>query len=407
MPASFDFLSLRLQIDMPQPDGYDWFELCVEPAESRWGWRFARPMIHETLHFWQLLASPYLGTLVRAELGRLEEFERTLTIPPESACSTQLRARDAETGFSAEQLLESWARYWEIQIQTPVRLLEQEGIGEDDVHPSLWHFLDPESPHYAWPWVGVEVAMTRGANCDVYGAPFRWMLQRVYDATGFKPVDPDWFSPNSANPCYLCCVAYPGLMYHSFRAKDPVLFFKQAVDKICGGSSILLRYGRFAGARYVQLDWFECWERLTETLEIPPDEQSEVPSHWGAFVPSARCLADLQDAIFEPLHDDPVHRGPALDDARAALDRHGLPVALAYMGYRPFRTMLGVAAAPPVLQFKDDLWVQPSYRATPEEKELLDEAIIRSLGISQRHAKFKRAQKAFDLGLPLDTFESA
>ena len=410
MTTSFDFLCLRLNVAAPEPEDYDWGRLWIDPATVEWDWNFHRPLVHETFHFWQLLCSPYMARMVSAERKRLEQFESSGRVPEASQFHRSFIACDLDLGFSAEHLLESWARFWEIQVQTPLYLLEQEGVGRDDIHESMWKVADPESPFFRmYYWSSVEVAMTRGSNCALYGKPFRWMHERICQAAGIAPHGAYDFSPNKFGPSYLACVAYPSLLYASFQGDDPVTHFKEAVQRICESRSLIAKFCSLSlNSQCVEFEWFHHWESINSVVGAAPPIPMPDAEIWMPFVAPEQDFLDIGEKIFAMIEAQPPLWDPSIPEALDMLRRHGSPVAFAHMGHRAFRLILATLSAPPLMFFAGgEGLVQPSYRGSGKDTDLLDQCILAAFDMIDRSARFRRAQKAKELGLPEGAFETA
>lgn len=86
----------------------------------------SRVIFHETVHFWQYLASGYLVRLVEEDWNRLIAFEQT----GKSTWNTPRRHHyicpHPKHGFSPRDLVEAYARYWDIHTIGPPELIELE-----------------------------------------------------------------------------------------------------------------------------------------------------------------------------------------------------------------------------------------------------------------------------------------
>lgn len=382
--------------------------MWIDPASIEWDWTFHRPLFHETLHFWQLLCSPYLARMIAAERAQLEIFEATNTVRQSTIYREQFTRVDEEVGFSAEHLLESWARFWEIQVQTPARLLEQENFKRHKLSDAMWKISDPNGPFFKkWYWSSLEVAMTQGSNCQLYGRPFRWMHSQVCAAARITPNALDEFNPRGFMPAYLVCSAYPSLLYASFRTDDPVSHFKTAVQRICDDAFLIGRFCSDLHAHFYELEWYNHWESFNEVVGTTSPLPMASGQLWSPFVASEKEFLDVGAKIFEMLDPD-TFGDPSVDAAHIKLVEHGPSVAFAHMGHRPFGLLLATLSAPPLMFFRgEDGLVQHSYRASEADQERLDECTVEAYHLKVRLDRFKRARKAKELGLPIDAFEGA
>lgn len=286
--------------------------MWIDPASIEWDWTFHRPLLHETLHFWQLLCSPYLARMIAAERAQLEIFEATNTVRQSTIYREQFTRVDEEVGFSAEHLLESWARFWEIQVQTPARLLEQENFKRHKLLDAMWKISDPNGPFFKkWYWSSLEVAMTQGSNCQLYGRPFRWMHSQVCAAARITPNALDEFNPRGFMPAYLVCSAYPSLLYASFRTDDPVSHFKTAVQRICDDAFLIGRFCSDLHAHFYELEWYNHWESFNEVVGTTSPLPMASGQLWSPFVASEKEFLDVGAKIFEMLDPDTLAIHPS------------------------------------------------------------------------------------------------
>jgi hypothetical protein len=401
MARSFDFLTLHLHLDDAQPPEFDPMAFFAAPEIPTWEWTFSRSLIHETLHFWQFLGSRYLLRLADADWRRIEHFEEKRAILPPDPSVVGLHEVDAEVGFSAYNLLEGWARLWEIQIQPSAELLRQEGIDITSLDRNVVTLLNESE--YKYPWHGVELAMMRGANNAVYGTPFRWMVEQVTAACRFKRIGPDIFTPNRTAPSYLCCVAFPTIVYGAFQRLDPVAAFKSAVRALCVEAIHLATALEFS-AMYVELDWFQYYETFLDLVpgDEAPDEGPE--RFYRALIPPDDALAAMVRFSIEWMYEADLYE-PSVDEACDVLERFHRPVVFAFMGFRPFRVALSLAAPPPIVYFRDEGIVLSGHRTSAEQTKQMREAIHQAARSAERVRRFRAAEKAAELNLPLDAFD--
>lgn len=86
----------------------------------------SRELFHETVHFWQYLASGYLTRIVEDDWNRLVHFEQTGEASRESTHRAHFIQPDAKHGFSPLDLVEAFARYWDVHVIGPPELIELE-----------------------------------------------------------------------------------------------------------------------------------------------------------------------------------------------------------------------------------------------------------------------------------------
>jgi hypothetical protein len=83
-----------------------------------------RVYAHEFLHFWQLLSHGFFANMALSEWSDLIQFENTHVVGKPSKIYSEFYRVDVETGYSAYDIVECLARYWDIHILGPEKLRE-------------------------------------------------------------------------------------------------------------------------------------------------------------------------------------------------------------------------------------------------------------------------------------------
>ncbi|MDJ0969157.1 MAG: hypothetical protein QNJ06_04595 [Kiloniellales bacterium] len=128
--------------------------------------RQSRVLFHETVHFWQYLNSGYLMRLVEEDWSRLTHFENTGEFLSAAPCRRHYMTPDETHGMSPRDLVEVFARFWDVQVIGPPELIAMdieegktgEGIAERyremERRGSLRH-----PAHGGYSWESFELAM--------------------------------------------------------------------------------------------------------------------------------------------------------------------------------------------------------------------------------------------------------
>jgi hypothetical protein len=147
-----------------------------------------RVYLHELLHFWQTLSQGYITRQALLEWQRLQRFEETGDVSPHSELDGHLHRffhKHPLWGFSAWNLSEALARFWDIQLMNPRVLLENRGRAQD-VPPhnpgfrDIFQQLEDAAP--GWSQVTSENFDYLMQLEDWYAAPYRAVLQKVGSA---------------------------------------------------------------------------------------------------------------------------------------------------------------------------------------------------------------------------------
>ena len=128
MAQAFHYLTGVVQVAVRCPRtlrDQDLGNFYHDPNNAEWGGSLCRVLYHESVHFWQVLASGYLGNLIASEWSRVDHFEKTGEIRPQSDAARAHTERDSFP-FSAYELVECWARYWDVHTRSPARIVDEE-----------------------------------------------------------------------------------------------------------------------------------------------------------------------------------------------------------------------------------------------------------------------------------------
>lgn len=94
----------------------------LDPAHHDPG--LSRVLIHEAVHYWQQLSQMNLLAVAAEDWARLRVFRSTGSVPPPGPLRGAFRTPHAAVGFSAHDLAESAARYWDLLNVGPHNLVE-------------------------------------------------------------------------------------------------------------------------------------------------------------------------------------------------------------------------------------------------------------------------------------------
>ena len=135
-----------------------------------------RAFFHETVHFWQSLSQSFLVRLADEEWQRLLTYERTGTVPAPGDVRRVFETRDSGVSWSARDLHECLARYWDVIAAGPNRVLGEEwDAGRADALPDVRELYrrqrsEAELPKGAWDKADLVSALVMAAG--EYALPF-------------------------------------------------------------------------------------------------------------------------------------------------------------------------------------------------------------------------------------------
>ncbi len=432
--SSFDFLSARIIIDSDCPwnvtDGPEsLIRFFEDPNGMRAGSistpRASRILCHETLHFWQILASDYLANLVILEWSRVKLFESTGVMLPRDAKWNEFLMLRNECGFSAFQLMESWARFWDVHMRGPHHIIDEEEISinflpegrrTELTKPCMAKYLGKDVTAYTIEHFSL--VMTNGIDCAIYGAPYRWLLGLI-DRTLRKLQYP----ASAAHT--LACTLFPFMVHTAFGYSDPISFFCKLAYKATNPFLLanVSKMGAQNSGNNIGLSWltmFDSFERATLVAEVQKELQfSGYQNGFRRFKDNIECSP--------PTYSMYLGRIPQFLDRRyylAFLTREiqdpyirkltHLPidftpdVIFCHPGLPDYRLMLAEYFSPPVIQFANARtygYMQEKVVGSIEVS--VDASFERTVDESvSRVQRFRRAETAAELGLPLNSFES-
>lgn len=83
----------------------------------------SRALVHESIHYWQQLSHGYLLRLAAEDWERMLEWEQRGGRAAVGPCRAHYYEPEGRHGFSAYQLSESFARFWEVLRAGPAKVL--------------------------------------------------------------------------------------------------------------------------------------------------------------------------------------------------------------------------------------------------------------------------------------------
>lgn len=86
----------------------------------------SRIIFHETVHYWQQLGQGFLAKMTEENYLRLQRFEQTGETTDAGPYRVEFVRRHDVCGYSAHDLQESLARFWDVHVIGPHRLIEMD-----------------------------------------------------------------------------------------------------------------------------------------------------------------------------------------------------------------------------------------------------------------------------------------
>jgi hypothetical protein len=122
MPNIFRSVPMIVELDWPykEPDP----RVLQEPAN--YCPQTSRIILHETLHYWQQLGQGFLTKMAECDLQRLSRFEKERQVEEHNPFRLEFVRECESVGFSARDLYEGLARYWDVHVVGPDIVLKME-----------------------------------------------------------------------------------------------------------------------------------------------------------------------------------------------------------------------------------------------------------------------------------------
>lgn len=416
----FDWLSGVAAIDLPCPpamlarNGLSRF--FNEPNAEDWGSEAPRILMHECLHVWQLVGSRWLLAMVAEEWGRLQDWQPGA--PPSSPGPLRQAYGRPDHGqlFSVRDLVECLARFWDVHIRGPQRLLDEEGDDLGGLRAMIAARRDQEG-HGGYASLEFDALMIEGRQHAAYAAPYRWLLDRAKQAPAVAnlPLPIDQAASWTAN------LLLPVAGFVALNAATPIATFVAAVDRLLQPDAVgMAATRRHPLYKAINLDWLIVWpvllpgvvralRRSGHAIEIDTAHLNDpgIASHpiWchlrQRFDSLRRGLAMLL------AHQGDEEEGPMQVVFQFERQVYGQDpwAVLALPGQPNCRALLGSVFSPPLLQFVDTSLsaseTAPWFAAWP-----LDDAQLRAAvaTVDERAVMLRQAMAAARYGLPPNAF---
>ena len=411
---TFEYLTGIARVPAAAPEqwrdeGLDAF--YAHPNHPDWGPTLARVLYHESIHFWQFLASAYIANLVAEEWHRLEEFERTGEVEAQSeGVSDYTRG----SPFSPHELVECWARYWDVHTRSPATIIAEDPQLERSDLLEI-RFPDSATPDYTS--VAFDQVMQEGRDCELYAAPYRWMLDEAGGSS------------------YLVALTFPLICHQAFGSPQPVLVFCRAFERAIQEGPV--KDGILAHkSGNINFDWLNNWSFVLGEAIRPVLSEESLPSFTSGFDVISRSTLLAGHPVFRDyLEWASILRGhtkflkavapggPALDPVGGLKEHEAFAIrdlasrdssaVFGLPGQPDYRLLLGRDMPLPRVQF-DNFACDARQPGTLKLKQMVglregDEAehAARIDELEERVRRFRRAERAVSLGLSADAFVEA
>src|SRR5215213_11572445 len=130
--ATFLPVALTIDVEVGDPEAAA-RALSVIGSEDIYS---SRVVFHETVHYWQQLSQGFLLRRAEEDWQRLIDYERAGQVGRDDSVSREFYREEPTLGFSAHDLQECLARFWEVVALSPNRIMRDDWISDrSSFHP--------------------------------------------------------------------------------------------------------------------------------------------------------------------------------------------------------------------------------------------------------------------------------
>lgn len=396
----------------------------VSPNDPDFGTVVPRVLMHECLHAFQLAGSRWLQRMVAEEWERVLAMERTGNAPPLGPLRRQFARPASDMPFSVRDLVECLARFWDMHVRGPDRVLEEEAFPDPHGYFAAKRLARRAQGTITYTHIEYDAAMKAGMGQDSYPRLYLWMLRAARDSPAVKELGKHDPSRNEGRASWAVNVLMPVVSFIALNTADPVRAFVFCVNTVLGNKEGLF-LPTVAEDPLIELDQLATWQLLVERLSreltaagLPSEASLGGPTDlegWREhpvwrYMPQRfdalrKCLTHMLTDQMVP-KPDPRRPWQAVKHKllREVLHKHAF-AACALMGLPEFRPPLGIAFAPPVLHFSDRQLAETESATTlvpwPLDGTALTAAVDDAV---RRHRALRNADFAAKFNIQPDSF---
>jgi hypothetical protein len=368
----FTHVSLLIDLDfewwLPTPTAFTDTENYVFPKRARF-------LIHESIHYWQQLSHGYMLALAQEDWRQLLEWEAGGR-PDIGPMRAHYRQPEGRHGFSAYDLCECIARFWEILFLDPAAVLREavftarRNTITSEVPEALLRIADQQRANSnAVPSDAVRVAMDLSGG---YAVPFAVVSEIVGENRAL--------------------VIFPFLAHFALKTMRPAYFFEIFLAKVAPVLTDVLmeadqrQWDQGLFMQLYQIATDRCETVLNQAdygglLHSPAIFSSSGLDDNPAYVWSFRCIESLVTAM-----------GPSgTGQSPPAID-----MMICLPAFEQFRSFLATSLAVPCVRFRDrqtlgicELFASHWMNASDEEVASAHSGMASVLSVQQRWESFQ------------------
>jgi hypothetical protein len=242
-----------------------------EPQDSR-------IVFHETVNYWQQLGQGFMAKIVQEDWIRLQRFEKENALEDPGPYRLEFVQQHIGSGFSAHDLQESLARFWDVHVIGPHRLLEMDFV---DPRRSFDEFFKEQ--YFAFKKKGMIVHPEHGGYSDL-------AFDMAMEASAGSYAKPYQYVRERFNPVVTGTV-FPLAGHFALQTEKPIDVFLKVIDAVAPYLEQLPR------GRAIHDLWKACYPLIRDqTLRV---------AHQIGIGALKLTAASIRNS---PLRDHPVYR---------------------------------------------------------------------------------------------------
>ena len=214
MGSAFRSIAALIEVDFPYRKPYS--EVLRQPSAHQP--EDSRVVFHETVHYWQQLAQGFMALMAEEDWQRLQRFEKTKVLDPPGPYRVEF-VRQHDSGFSAYDLQESLARYWDVHVIGPATLLEMDFV---DPKRDIDEFFKQQ--YFAFKKKGMIVHPQHGGYSDL-------AFKMAMEASAGNYAKPYGYVRDRFNPI-VTDVVFPLAGHFALQTRKPIDVFLKAVTAV-------------------------------------------------------------------------------------------------------------------------------------------------------------------------------
>lgn len=215
MVNAFRPISGLIEVDFPWREA----KLAVLLYPSSYAPQDSRIVFHETVHYWQQLGQGFMAKMVEEDWSRLHRFEQTHKSNNPNPYRIEFVRRHAKSSFSAHDLHEALARFWDVHVIGPHRLIEMDFLDPkrrfDDFFKHQYFafkkkgaIVHPEHGGYS----DLAFDMAMAASAGSYAKPYQYVRERF--------------------GALVAGVVFPLAGYFSLQTERPIDVFLEVIEAV-------------------------------------------------------------------------------------------------------------------------------------------------------------------------------